>query len=491
MQFKCIIATTIACCLACSADVRADVRSDTTALLTELRVQGVAANLPDQMKNIDATFALAEMYYQLNDRKNAERYYTLTHHNATALLQASQRPTGAASPPPVGIKKQQPLLSEPYPEATTFPIASQGPVLGAVTDNQPETDALNQQQASPAPEMFPDTACCSTRLVGKKGTYTVVKGDTIRLVAAKLGVTPTQLAAANGLKPNAMLRIGQMLYYNNRRIIPEPPLRDGIIVNIPDRMLYLFQNGTVTFSTAVALGTPTKTDQFVWQTPTGRFRVKYKAKDPTWVVPPSIQEEMKLAGKEVLTSVTPGPTNPLGKYAISTTLPGILIHSTSKPWSIYSYASHGCIRVHPDQMETLFKKVWKNAPGEIIYRPVKMASSADGPILLEVHTDIYKKSKDLKALAKQMIVGRGLEHRVDWDKVHRVVARRSGVAEEISRVPQQTYTDQLVQKVHSPSYSDGSVPLTNDSKEPPLPRANLPLLGLTRTTEISAGTSNR
>jgi len=134
---------------------------------------------------------------------------------------------------------------------------------------------------------------------------------------------------------------------------------------------------------------------FDWQTPTGRFRIIAKAKDPTWTVPPSIQEEMRLEGKEIITSIPPGADNPLGRYAIKTTLPGILIHSTTKPWSIYTYASHGCIRVYPERMEELFKLIRVNTAGEIIYRPVKLATTETGRIFLEVHGDIYSKQAAL------------------------------------------------------------------------------------------------
>ena len=178
---------------------------------------------------------------------------------------------------------------------------------------------------------------------------------------------------------------------------------------------------------------PTKMDDIPWHTPTGKFRIVSKAKDPTWTVPPSIQEEMRREGKEVITSIPPGPDNPLGKYAMKTSLPGILIHSTSKPWSIYTYASHGCIRVYPERMEELFNRVKPNTAGEIIYRPVKLAVTEDNRVLLEVHNDIYSKSKGLAAEVRALIKARRLEDKVDWQKVKQALARRTGVVEEITR----------------------------------------------------------
>ncbi len=393
------------CYLIHTGTARADMRSDTVELLAKLRQDGGATRFPDELRSLDATLATADMYSQLHDQKNAERYYKLAIQKGSLILQRQQTSAPGLSAPSV-----------------LQPISSAGMQPASLTSaSTPRVPVIEQQ-----PEYI------SSRLVGTNGAYTVVKGDTIRLVAGKLGVSRVQLAAMNGLTQKDSLKAGQVLQYNNRRIVPEHRIKDGIVINIPDRMLYLFQQGTMSYSTAVALGTPTRTDQFVWQTPTGRFKIVNKAKDPTWTVPPSIQEEMRLDGKEVITSIPPGPDNPLGKYAIKTSLPGILIHSTTKPWSIYTYASHGCIRVYPERMEELFKLVKVNITGEIIYQPVKLAVTDDGRILLEAHGDIYNKTKGLATAAQALIRARKLEDKVDWEKVKKVVSRKAGVAEEIT-----------------------------------------------------------
>ena len=81
----------------------------------------------------------------------------------------------------------------------------------------------------------------SEKLVGTASTYSVVKGDTIRLIAAKLGVSRQHLIRKNKLDEKAYLKIGQKLTYNNRKIVPQR-MKNGIVVNIPDRTLYFFNN---------------------------------------------------------------------------------------------------------------------------------------------------------------------------------------------------------------------------------------------------------
>jgi hypothetical protein len=210
-------------------------------------------------------------------------------------------------------------------------------------------------------------------------------------------------------------------------------MKNGIVINIPDRTLYYFKQGKLTHSLPVALGVPAKSDKYDWKTPTGKFRITAKMKDPTWHVPPSIQSEMEEKGKDVITSIPPGPANPLGKYAFKTSIPGILIHSTTKPWSIYSFASHGCIRVYPEQMEGFFKEVPVNTPGEIIYKPVKLAITEEGRVFLEVHRDVYgRSSSGLATEARHLIEKQNLSELVNWQKVESIVRHTSGIAEDIS-----------------------------------------------------------
>lgn len=407
----------------------ADLRSTTMDLFVHLRKEGVASRLPDEMRSLDAAVATAEMYYQLGDTKNAERQYRLAAQKGAMIRQLLGQQSKPAPVPAPAPEQPATLATKPAPSSLQEPAITQ-----AISTNETESDMA-----------------VSDKLTGTVGEYRVVKGETLRIVAAKLGVNRRHLASDNGLSTTSKLKEGQLLRYNNRRIIPEHRVKDGIIVNIPDRMLYYFQKGKLVFSTAVALGTPNKTELFDWQTPIGKFRITAKAKDPTWTVPPSIQEEMRLDGKEVITSLPPGTDNPLGKYAIKTTLPGILIHSTTKPWSIYTYASHGCIRVYPERMEELFKLIRVNTAGEIIYRPVKLATTETGRIFLEVHGDIYSKTNGIEREARNLIRTLGLSDKVDWDKTKRVISQKTGIAEEITQPTNEAQSKEKTVVAHSPS----------------------------------------
>lgn len=374
----------------------ADVREDAEAAVSSLHRNVDAQQFPDDMKSLDLVFEVAQRYFLHNDLENADKFYLL----------ALQKSRIIASLPKA-------FDAAPLPEVPDVPPPP---------DPEPPVEPAGGEMS---------VESHSIRLVGSKGVYSVVKADTIRLVAAKLGVTQQHLRRMNHLDAKAHLKIGQKLAYNNRKIIPLE-IKDGIIINIPDRTLYYFQQGILVTSLPVALGSATKNEKYVWQTPVGKFKITAKMKDPTWTVPPSIQTEMEEQGKEAIISIPPGPENPLGKFAIKTSIPGILIHSTTRPSSIYSFSSHGCVRLSPDQMEELFPRIKVNTRGEIIYKPVKLAVTENGRVFLEVYHDIYNKSASLVAEARQMVEKQKLSELVDWKKFKSVVKQKSGVAEDIS-----------------------------------------------------------
>lgn len=399
-------------------------------------------NMSDELKSADATFDIAEQYFQANDVEQSERFYLLTIQKARIILASSPEtpadltlPSEPGTSPPADAdsESREPVTAEPDAPQQTIPAPDDepSPSPDVVPDSPSDTQNLNTPVPEPEADFSFDSAT-SEKLIGTASSYSVVKDDTIRLVAAKLGVSRQHLIKKNKLDEKAYLKIGQKLTYNNRKIIPQR-MKNGIVVNIPDRTLYYFKQGKLTISLPVALGVPMKSEKYDWKTPTGKFKVTAKMKDPTWHVPPSIQSEREDQGKEAITRIPPGPANPLGKYAIKTSIPGILIHSTTKPWSIYSFASHGCIRVYPEQMEAFFKEVTVNTRGEIIYKPVKLAITEEGRVFLEVHRDVYKRSSNgLATEARHMIEKQNLSERVDWRKVESTVRHTSGIAEDIS-----------------------------------------------------------
>ena len=140
-----------------------------------------------------------------------------------------------------------------------------------------------------------------------------------------------------------------------------------------------------------------------------------------------IQEEMRREGNPVLTTVPPGPANPLGRHWIGLTLPGVGIHGTNVPESIYRSTTHGCIRMHPEYVAALLEEVAVGESGMTIYEPILVAVTADGRIFLEVHPDIYKR------IAKQLDEKRAEREQFIADAITRVKSELAdaGVADAV------------------------------------------------------------
>jgi L,D-transpeptidase ErfK/SrfK len=279
-------------------------------------------------------------------------------------------------------------------------------------------------------------------IVGGDIIYTAQKGDTAELIGARTGVNWWKIAKDNNVDARKRLPPGMELKINTRKIVPGTT-GSGIIINIPEKALYYFRDSRLVRTFPVGLGLLTSKTRAVWKTPIGKFNVIAKEKNPTWYVPPSIQEEMELEGKEIITSVPPGPANPLGRYALKTSIPGIMIHETIKHTSVNQYRSHGCIRVLPENMEKFFMEVEPKTAGELIYMPVKAAVSDNGQVFLEVHRDFYGKIRDIRQEARTRLEKTGAVNKVDWQKVENVLKERAGIAEDVTLQQQKQFYNNL------------------------------------------------
>jgi L,D-transpeptidase ErfK/SrfK len=263
------------------------------------------------------------------------------------------------------------------------------------------------------------------QIVGGEFIYSIQSGDTFTSLGARFGVDIRVLAENNKLKSTDRLQSGQTLRIDNRHIAPA---HDGVnvLINIPQRMLFYFEGDRVACACPIAAGKPD------WRTPVGQFEIVSKEEEPTWHVPASIQDEMRKSGKPVLTHVPPSPENPLGDYWIGLSLPGIGIHSTNTPSSIYKLVTHGCIRLHPENAERVFQHVQIGMQGRIIYESVVIARAGDS-VFVEAHPDLYKKESNPFRKVFDAARGQGFLNMLDVAAVQEVIRKRDGIARDVTR----------------------------------------------------------
>jgi L,D-transpeptidase ErfK/SrfK len=265
----------------------------------------------------------------------------------------------------------------------------------------------------------PGSRCGS--ITGDRWVHVVSSGESWTTIGARVGVDPAVLAGRNGLAVRVPLKPGDVLGIDNRHIVPASADDEELIINLPQRMLFHYWHGIVRAGYPVAVGRPG------WPTPVGPFSIVAMETKPTWDVPVSIQEEMRRAGKPVVTTVPPGPNNPLGEYWLGLSVGSIGLHGTTTPSSIYRFASHGCIRMHPDDVDDLFHRVALGTRGRVVYEPVLVAFNGID-VFVEVHRDPYRRAANPLWRAQQLIDQSGLRDLVDLKEVVRVVREAEGLA---------------------------------------------------------------
>jgi L,D-transpeptidase ErfK/SrfK len=229
---------------------------------------------------------------------------------------------------------------------------------------------------------------------------------------------------------------GTPIYLPTQAILPEAAPK-GIVINVPAMRLYYF----TTEKPATAGGPevrkvathPVGIGTEGWATPFGEAKVMQKARDPVWYVPASVRKEHAERGDPLPRIVQPGPDNPLGKFAMTLSLPGYLIHGTNKPAGVGMRSSHGCIRLYPEDIEALFGRVGRGTEVRLVNQPV-LAGWRDGQLYLEVHPPLAEETHDLIAEADAAL-NRALERAgtasaavtIDRAAIEKIVTEQRGI----------------------------------------------------------------
>ncbi len=126
-----------------------------------------------------------------------------------------------------------------------------------------------------------------------------------------------------------------------------------ILINLTKYRLYLYDRENLVDYYMVGVGLPQ------YPTPTGRFHITYKEKNPSWL--PTSEWAKDKQGK----LQPPGKDNPLGDYWFDLGN-GLGIHGTPFVESLGGPASHGCIRMRNEDAKVLFDSVKVGTPVFIV-----------------------------------------------------------------------------------------------------------------------------
>lgn len=270
-------------------------------------------------------------------------------------------------------------------------------------------------------------------LIGKVQETHVQQGETLLDIARRHSVGLVELENANpGVDP-WLPKAGQKVVIPSQYLLPNAP-REGIVVNLPELRLYYYppakpgaQRVVITYP--LGIGSEGRA------IPLANTKIVEKKVDPVWVVPESIRAEHAAEGEFLPKLVPPGPENPLGRYALRLGLTNYLIHSTNRPFSVGMRVSHGCLRMYPEDIESLFPQIPLGTPVNIIDQPYKVGWH-NGELYLESHPPMAEAGHTPESNLTPMVatvtdvVSMRLDDRA-WQLASEVATRRAGIPAKI------------------------------------------------------------
>lgn len=268
-------------------------------------------------------------------------------------------------------------------------------------------------------------------VIGETSIYRPEKGDTFFDLARYFDLGYNELVDANpGVDEWIPGHFDKPVVVPQEFILPYGTY-DGIVINIPEMRLYYYRSaGKGAPKTVITF--PVGLGREEWKTPIGKFTVREKTVNPTWVIPESIRKE-RIKDRGYSETMIPGghPSNPLGKYRMRLSLDLYGIHGTNIPWGVGMLVSHGCVRLYPEDIEKLYPLVPMGTPGVFVYQPIKVGMR-DGRVYVEVHKDLYGMKPGMYRETVRMLEKRGLIDLVDEEKLREAVLAQSGVPVDVS-----------------------------------------------------------
>ena len=250
-------------------------------------------------------------------------------------------------------------------------------------------------------------------LIGQPRYHVVHPGETLLQIARSCNMDTVTLAHLNNLEGKS-LQPGQRLLLPSMTILPAR-VADGIVLNIPERGIYIFRRGRLLDRFPCAVG------KRGWETPIGRFKIVRMVVDPIWI-PPTIMVKREHTPTHW---VDAGPGNPIGDRWMGWSAPEVGFHSTYETQTVGHAASHACVRLYIESAHTMFHQVYIGMPIYSLYEPAKIGQK-DGDYYLSVSPDVYEKGVLSPAQVRRRLEQAGLLSYVDMQKVRRIVARQDG-----------------------------------------------------------------
>ena len=262
----------------------------------------------------------------------------------------------------------------------------------------------------------------SNQIIGKDLSYILAPGEVLPEIARRCRLGYNTLVAANpGVDPWSPGDWRKILL-PYRTILPTGT-ESGITINLAEYRLYLIWEANGKRRVRIY---PIGIAQQGWKSPEGKFKITVMIDDPSWTIPEDLRE-----GAGPFTVLT-GEDNPLGQYWFGLSAPGFGIHGTNEPFGVGRRVSHGCIRLYPDDIKDLNRRVQVGTPVTIVYQPIKLAVEK-GTLLAQINPDFLGRIKAPFDEVLRMKNRLGWRGEIDRQALEKAISEARGVPVPISK----------------------------------------------------------
>ncbi len=271
-------------------------------------------------------------------------------------------------------------------------------------------------------------------VVGALGLASTEHEDTLSDLARAYNMGFWELRLANPAVDAWLPGEGTEVVVPSQYILPKAP-REGIVVNVPEMRLYYYPRPKAG-EARVVITHPISVGRQDWSTPQVLTKVTSKQKGPAWYPPESIRAEHAADGDPLPKVVRPGPDNPLGEYALRLGISGYLIHGTNKPYGIGMRVTHGCLRLYPRDIASLFAQVKVGTPVRILNQPYKLGR-INGLVYFEAHPHLEEDTAKLeqqRAAIDAELYQLGA-YDIDWNALQAASQAANGIPVAVAKLP--------------------------------------------------------
>ena len=265
------------------------------------------------------------------------------------------------------------------------------------------------------------------------------KEDTLPDIARRFNIGYEEIVRANpGVDP-WLPGEGRSIVVPTQFILPDAP-REGVVINIAAMRLYYFLPRKAGEPQKL-ITHPIGIGRVGWATPQGSTKILRRQKDPTWRAPASVIKEHRENGDPIPAIVGPGPDNPLGRHAFYLGWPSYLIHGTNKPYGVGLRSSHGCIRLYPEDIASLFDSIPIGTKVHVVNQPF-VFGWYEGQLYLQAYDVLEDDARDWKKAQKKLLskslatrIQKELKKRneeVNWDRIAKLAHEPRGIPVSVS-----------------------------------------------------------